>query len=125
LNFANRDWIDYSLDSITFNYETAEIKVSEQQTFTICCLDYIAFQNIAHWDENIISEISVSETSDFLLNAISTIKRRYATDYVGGGTKRLNDSFKSLLITLIDGNTVEIVAKDFQIEEQLAIKGQA
>ena len=120
-------WADWSLDSISIDYDNVQIKIiypSDSVTrpdvcAVIHCNNFIGFSFVGHWDENIIESIEVDINGEILSASLQTIRRIYGNPPIpslGGGVKRINNTWYQLNLKLIDGNTIKVACENFELK---------
>ena len=106
-------WHDSSIEKIVIEYN--EITV-ELDTYIgvkkIRFINYISFDYIGQWDENIIECIYEEGDNDVIKNALNKVNKNNNTKYKGGGTRDINSNWKCIIIKLIDDVCIRIVCND-------------
>lgn len=113
-------WADWYLDKLEIDFEKIIVYISDinDKPLRICCIDYIGFTYIGHWDESVIEEIIVESNGSLIDDALNTVKNLYGEDPLpGGGVKKTQDKWYQLNIKLIDGNLIKIACKSVRIEK--------
>jgi len=115
-------WADWVIDNFEINYERISVRLCfyEEHVATIYCDNFIGFSFVGHWDESTIEYIKIEQKGEFIADSLQTVKRFYSgPPYIlGGGIKKIDDTWYQLNIKLIDGNTIKIACRDFEIEVQ-------
>lgn len=114
-------WADASLDSIEINYESILLKITmyNDSKIEIICANHIGISYLGHWDENIIHNISLSNSSDLLEKSLKIIKKNYGENPLkGGGIKNFDSNWIQVNVELIDGVVIEIICNDIVINRE-------
>lgn len=116
-NINNMEWHDYVLDGIIIDYDTVLIKVSLRNVCTeIMCENFIGIQYLGQWDESVIKDISVDVEHELCQNARRIVKKNYPLNYLGAGTKSLDEEWLCLNIELLDGAYVRVICTNVYIK---------
>ena len=119
INHCN--WHDYSLDTINIDYDKVVLSIHlTPVTVQLTCKNFIGINYVGQWDECVIDSMIVSDSKEIITTCKRMVAQHNSIDSIGGGTKRYNDMWKSLCITLLDGITIDIVCSDIKITEQRA-----
>lgn len=106
-------WHDSSLNKITIEYNEIVLEIETDICIKkIVFKDYIAFEYIGQWDENIIKSIYEGRDDILIKKALEGIKARNKLNYLGGGVRDINSDWKCVTIQLIDDTCIRIVCKD-------------
>ncbi len=102
-------WHDTLLERITIDYDNivVEIEVNEKITKLIC-YNFIGFDYLGQWDENVIKCITLSEDDEMIFVAKERIKYNNS---LGGGVKIFETQWKCVCIELIDGVVIHIICE--------------
>lgn len=106
-------WHDSSLNKITIEYNEIVMEVE-----TDICIkklvfkNYIAFEYIGQWDENIIKSIYERRDDILIEKALDKVKACNKLKYMGGGVRDINADWKCITIQLIDDTCIRIVCED-------------
>jgi len=119
----NNSWADWSLNKFEIDYDRLLINISEEieGNVTICCMNYIGFSFIGHWDESIIEDIIVDTSGSLIEESVKVIKKLHANNPLpGGGVKKIDDIWYQVNIKLIDGNIINIACKSIDVVNNLS-----
>ena len=86
---------------------------------TIHCNNHIEYSSIGHWDENIIESIKIEPEGDLLTSSLGEIKRLNGDPPIpslGGGLKKIGNTWYQLNIWLIDGSVIKIACESFELD---------
>ena len=106
---------DYSLISITVDYNDVVISIKDDDNFEIRCKNFIGINYIGQWDENIISDIEIHESDVCIDQSKEVITHNNDINYKGGGIKEFNSNWKCLHLKLIDGVIIKIACQSVEI----------
>lgn len=119
--FSNkRAWHDSSIEKIIIEYNKIIVELETDSGIQdIIFENYIAFDYIGQWDENIVD--AIYEENDSLL-VESVLERIIAINdikYKGGGTRNIDSDWKCYIIKLIDGVCIRIVCDNVILGKKL------
>ena len=110
----HNDWIfgevhmDYEKITITISNKPARLKIE--------CKNFIGFQWLGQWDENVIENISIMDAGSVIDECKKRVLQLYSrAPTLGNGSKRLQDNWCQLNIKLIDGVLLIIVYREIDV----------
>lgn len=112
-------WPDAEIDSLLIDYGEVVIRLTEssQKRTTVRCSGYIGYTAIGIWDEVIVEEAELLDTSDFQDSCLQSLAQRYGNTLPDSGDPARNRrSYRTLEIRFIDGTVLKIVAAEFVVE---------
>lgn len=110
-------WHDSSLDKIVIKYNDIIVELgTDIGAKKIVFKNYIAFDYIGQWDENIVKAIYEENDNNFIKYALEMINNCNDTKYKGGGTRDINADWRCIVIQLIDNICIKIVCDDIICE---------
>ena len=109
-NCGNEAWHDSSLEKIIIEYNdiTVILEIDNREK-KITFKNYIAFEYIGQWDENIVASIYEDSNTDFIECALKKVNMCNNTKIKGGGTRDINSEWKCYVIKLLDNVCIKIV----------------
>lgn len=109
-NCGNEAWHDSSVKKIIIEYnDITAILETDVEEKRIVFKNYIAFEYIGQWDENIVASIYEDSDNDFIEYALKKVNMCNNTKNKGGGTRNINSEWKCYVIKLIDNVCIKIV----------------
>lgn len=106
-------WHDSSLDKITIEYNEIVMEVETDMCIKkIVFKNYIAFEYIGQWDENIIKSIHERRDDMLVGKALEKVRACNKIEYKGGGVRDINSDWRCITIQLIDNTCIKIVCDD-------------
>lgn len=103
-------WHDSAIDKITIEYNNIIIELETDAGIKkMILMNYIAFDYIGQWDENIVEAIYVESENDIIEKALKKINACNDTKNKGGGTRDIHSDWKCVIIKLIDSVCIKIV----------------
>ena len=103
-------WHDSSIENIVIEYNNVIVELETDIGIKkIVLMNYIAFDYIGQWDENIVDAIYEERENDIINYALKKINECNDTKYKGGGTRDIHSEWKCVVIKLIDGVCINIV----------------
>ena len=110
-------WHDSSLERIVIEYNDITVELETDACLRkIVFKNYIAFDYIGQWDENIVEAIYEEKNNDLIKGALSKIDACNNTKWKGGGVRDRNADWVCVLIKLIDGVCIRIVCDSTVLE---------
>lgn len=110
-------WHDSSIEKIVIQYNDIIVELeTDTDVKKIIFRNYIAFDYIGQWDENIVEKIYEESNGDFIQYALKKVNFHNDTRYKGGGTRDINSDWKCVVIQLIDGVCIRIVCNNIICE---------
>lgn len=112
-------WTDAELDGIQIDFNELVIRLTEpsKRIRQVRCKGYIGYSLIGFWDEIVIQNVELLDTSDFQLSCLHRLTQRYGETYPDTGDPTRNRrTYRTLSIELIDGTVLDIVAAEFTVE---------
>ena len=117
-SLGNNVWHDSSIEKIVIKYNDI---IAELETDTgirrIIFKNYIAFDYIGQWDENIVEAIYEEKNNDIIERALNKITACNNTKIKGGGVRDINANWVCVVIKLIDGVCIRIVCDSTVLED--------
>ena len=109
-SFENNVWHDSSIEKIVIEYNDIIVKLETDAGMRrIVFKNYIAFDYIGQWDENIVEAIYEEKNNDIVERALDKINACNNTKIRGGGRRDINAQWVCVVIKLIDGVCIRIV----------------
>ena len=71
--------------------------------------NYIAFDYIGQWDENIVEAIYEDKSNEIIEHALKKVIALNNTEYKGGGARDIDSDWSCIVIRLIDGVCIRTV----------------
>lgn len=109
-DFNKNMWHDSSIDKIVIEYNEIIVELDTDigiKKFRF--KNYISFDYIGQWDENIIESIYEESDNAVIRNALNKVNENNNIKYKGGGTRDINSNWKCVIIKLIDSVCIRIV----------------
>lgn len=106
---SNVDWHDSYLERINIEFDKCLIELTdcEGKYRVIICHKFSSIRYIGQYDENVIKSMGIIESSAFIRETKDRIEKNNPCDVIS--------DLRQLEIILIDGISIQIVAKDFTI----------
>ena len=118
-NTENNLWHDSSIEKIAIEYNDIIVELeTDVGTRIIVFKNYIAFDYVGQWDENIVETIYQEKNNDIVEQALKKIYACNNTDLKGGGTRDINSDWVCVIIKLIDGICIRIVCDGIVLENK-------
>lgn len=112
-DYSGDIWHDSSLDQILIEYNDIIMDLETDVGIKkFVFKNYIAFDYIGQWDENIVKAIYVENDNDFIKCALEKVNSCNVINSKGGGTRDINSDWKCIVIQLIDNVCIRIVCSD-------------
>lgn len=109
--------IDSSLERIVIEYNDITVELETDASLRkIVFKNYIAFDYIGQWDENIVEDIYEEKNNDLIKGALRKIDACNNTKWKGGGVRDRNADWVCVVIKLIDGICIRIVCESADLE---------
>ena len=106
----SNNWHDSYLEKIVIEYNKCLVELTDynDKRVDIVCEGFRSIVYIGQYDENIIKDINIIESSDLIEKTKNSIKENYS--YIETGLKQLE-------IELIDDVKIQIIAEEFYLNE--------
>ena len=104
---------DYSLKKITVVFDEIVFTIDDDDVYEIRCSNFIGLNYLGQWDENIISEIEISESDLCINQCLDIIVKNNDVKYKEG-VKNFDFNWKCLKIKLIDDVVIKVVCEKIE-----------
>lgn len=104
---------DYSLKIITVVFDEIVFTIDDDDVYEIRCSNFIGLNYLGQWDENIISEIEISESDLCINQCLDIIVKNNDVKYKDG-VKNFDFNWKCLKIKLIDDVVIKVVCEKIE-----------
>lgn len=111
-------WADASVDQLVADYDAVKLTVTEDngRTAQLVIPNHIGCRWDGHWDENIVGNAELMESSEWLTATLKNVSRRYGDQpEPGGGVRRLDLPWFNLIVTFIDGATISVLGHKLEV----------
>lgn len=112
-------WQDISCDELIITPDNIKIELSNdevEKSYTLICINYIGFESIGHWDENILSDISVINNTPLIKNCLDCIRGNYSFTNIPGNPRKFDDEWYEVRLSFIDNSYLSIVCNNIEIK---------
>lgn len=113
------NWTDICFDRLSIlNDDNIIIELSNDEfdeSYTIMCINYIGFESIGHWDENVLSDISILNNTELITNCLKRIKENYNNTNIPGNSRKIDSAWYEIRFLFIDNSYLSIVCNNIEI----------
>lgn len=113
------NWTDMCFDQLSIlNDDNIIVELSNDEfdmSYTIMCTNYIGFEFIGHWDENVLADISISNNTELITNCLKHIKKNYNNTNIPGNFRKIDSTWYEVRFLFIDNSYLSIVCDNIEI----------
>ena len=110
------NWSDIGFDELIVSTDSIIIELSNdelEQNYKIICVNYIGFASMGHWDENVLSDISIISDTTFIKKCLDCIQSNYSFTDIPGNPRKFNDEWYEVKLSFIDNSHLSIVSVSY------------
>ncbi len=112
-------WPDAELTDVLVDYDTVRISLDcvDGSPRIILAEGYIALSFLPCWDEQVVSDCSVSDDSPLQQSALASLAQSPAFRFDSGSPARNTRKFQTLTLQFADASRLLVVAHAFRVQE--------
>lgn len=112
------NWSDFVFDSLEINDDKVLLFISNDETsqnYKIVCDNYIGIRFLNHWDESVLSGISVLTDSGFIEQSLNSISKNYENENIPGNNRDIKQQWYEIRLEFIDDSILSVICNYYHL----------